>query len=257
MGTFLLEKRRIVKKGGKFYVYSEDYKKLLGGPFDTKAEAMKRLGQIEYFKHKEGRALPWDGVETRLMPSEQVELRVKADDKGKPIIHGYAARYESMSHDLGGFVETIKPGAFDAALKKSDALALVNHDPNLILGRQSNGTLKLESDEHGLRMEIHPPDTEMARHYVEAIRRGDMKGASFAFTVDKGGDSWDPASSPPTRTVHQVRDLFDASIVSYPAYPDTSVAMRSLEAAMKPPVPSRSAAQRRRMFLSRFPHLKG
>jgi HK97 family phage prohead protease len=131
-------------------------------------------------------------------------LEVRSSPKGKVVV-GYAAVYNSLSEDIGGFKEQISPGAFDNALQRSDVRALINHDPNMLMGRESAGTLKLRSDEKGLKMEISMPDSELARHYVSAIARGDMTGASFSFTVDDDDQAWDDTASGRIRTIRSVR----------------------------------------------------
>ncbi len=232
----LAERRRVVKKGGKYYVYSEDYDKQLGGPFDTKKQALHRLGQIEYFKHREGKAAPMpENVEIRSFGLEIAELRVKNGDKG-PIIHGYAARFGLLSEDLGGFREQIHEKAFERALQTSDVRALANHNADLVMGRMKSGTLKLATDERGLAYEIAPPDTPIMQHYVRSIERGDVDGSSFSFVLDAKGDDWDHGTDPPTRTLMSVRDIFDVGPVTYPAYKDSTAAKRSLDLS-RPPDP--------------------
>lgn len=167
-------------------------------------------------------------IEVRSLPLAP-ELRVAREAGKAPKIIGYAAVHEKLSENLGGFREKIARGAFDKALEKSDVRALINHDANLLMGRQSAGTLRLSTDDDGLQMEIEPPDTEMARHYLRAIERGDMTGSSFSFTVDDDGDDWDEDEDGRViRTVRSIRDLFDVGPVTFPAYLDTTVASRSL-----------------------------
>jgi HK97 family phage prohead protease len=162
------------------------------------------------------------------------DLRVERRDGMKPKIVGYAAVFDKLSSDLGGFVEKIKRGAFKEALKRSDPRGLFNHDPNYVLGRMSSGTLKLEEKRDGLWMEIEPPDTQLIRDMVlSPIERGDVNQQSFAFMVEE--DEWEnvdeKSKGPIVRTIKKVFELFDVSPVTYPAYPDTSVALRSLDAA--------------------------
>ena len=171
-----------------------------------------------------------DDVELRVFPTE---LRVaRKDDGALPKIEGYAAVFNSDSEDMG-FIERIKGGAFNGALKISDARALFNHDPNYILGRQSNGTLTLTEDKKGLHMSVQPPDTQLVRDMIlTPIERGDITQQSFGFTVES--DSWSGLDTDkPTRTIEKVRELYDVSPVTFPAYQDTQVALRSLEAAKK------------------------
>lgn len=151
---------------------------------------------------------------------------------GKPVMRGIAAMFNSTSEDLGGFREQIAPGAFKSALGNSDVRALFNHDPNKILGRSTSGTLRLSESESGLEFEVDPPDTTYARDLMESMKRGDITQCSFGFTVDSGGDTWKRDESGAwMRTIHVVSRLYDVSPVTYPAYPDTACAMRSLQQA--------------------------
>lgn len=154
-------------------------------------------------------------------------LEVRKSEEGEGKIAGYAAVFNSLSEDLGGFKEQIKPGAFRSAIEKSDTVALFNHDSNIVLGRKSAGTLELKEDKKGLWMEITPPDTQAARDLMTSIERGDIKQQSFGFIVDS--DSWETREGQEIRTIESVSELLDVSPVTYPAYPDTSVALRSLE----------------------------
>ena len=89
-------------------------------------------------------------------------------------------------------------------------------------------------DETGLRYEISPPDTQLVRDMVLApMRRGDISQSSFGFYVAE--DDWkeDRDSGAVTRTITKVERLLDVSPVTYPAYPDTSVAMRKLQELSK------------------------
>ena len=161
------------------------------------------------------------------------EVRFSADlaeNSGKLV--GYAAVFNSRSLDLGGFVEQIAPGAFDRTLKENrDVLALVEHDPNRVLARTTNDTLRLQPDSKGLRVEIDPANTSYARDLLELVRRGDVAGMSFRFRPYPGGDSLDMHASPlPLRTLKSV-ELKEVSVVVDPAYPATEVFARNLEAA--------------------------
>lgn len=152
-----------------------------------------------------------------------VEVRAE----GEPGISGYAAVYNSLSEELWGFREVILPGAFDRALKeKHDVRALVNHDPNQIIGRTKSGTLKLSVDEKGLRAEIAPPDTQVGRDVMASLKRGDLDGMSFAFRTIK--DQWRTEEGQEIRELVDV-ELLDVSVVAYPAYSATSVSARALE----------------------------
>jgi HK97 family phage prohead protease len=167
--------------------------------------------------------------ETRVMPAEEAEIRMSED--GKTLI-GYAAVYNRRSLLLNNFVEIIQEGAFDDILNgEHDVIARFNHDPNIVLGRSSSGTLKLYSDSKGLRYEVQLPETRA--DIAELIRRGDVRGSSFAFSVKRDDQKWDRSVTPQIRSIQKFSGLFDVGPVVTPAYPDTTVAMRSLQEAIE------------------------
>jgi len=183
--------------------------------------------------HKEEKSLVnieiIDSMEEKIMGKDreerayQVEMRV--EDGDEPKITGHAAVFDKLSVDIMGFREKVAPGAFVKSIKKSDIRALWNHNPDYVLGRNKSGTLKLEEDDKGLAIEISPPDTQWARDLMETIGRGDVDQMSFAFQVVK--DSWDKSNENNiVRTLEEV-ELFDVSPVTYPAYPQTDVKVRS------------------------------
>ena len=162
-------------------------------------------------------------IERRAFP---VELRVeKRGDKTK--IVGHAAIFNSLSVELWGFREEVAPGAFADTIKEDDIRALFNHDPNLILGRNTSGTLALTEDDKGLFYEIDPPDTQTARDLVLSIERGDISQNSFAFNVLPDGAKWrEDANGTLIRTIVRAK-LYDISPVTYPAYLDTDISLRT------------------------------
>ena len=177
-----------------------------------------------------------DDVERRLLETESVIERCLCDKTGKKkvTIRGYAALFNSDSQDLGGFIERIAPGAFDAVMKRgTDVVALYNHDPMFILGRESSGTLRLSIDDRGLRYEIDAPESRA--DVIEAIERGDVRGSSFAFRVKPGqGENWSrDQQGRQIREIREVDGLFDVGPVLKPAYSATEsfVSRRALEHA--------------------------
>ena len=152
-------------------------------------------------------------------------MEVRSDD-GENRISGYAAVFNQLSENLGGFREQIEPGAFDDVLN-DDVRALYNHEPHLILGRTTAGTLQLDTDSTGLSYRIDPPDTRYAQDLLISIKRGDVTQSSFAFRIED--DSWDEDDDGRlVRTIKRFKRLYDISPVTYPAYPDTTVAARSI-----------------------------
>lgn len=170
-------------------------------------------------------------LEVRLI-GEAPGLEVKTEENGRTVIRGYAAVFQSDSQDLGGFVERIEPGAFDAVLAKNpDVFGKYNHER--VIGRTSSGTMKLFADERGLRYEISPP--RAAADVVELIERGDVRGSSFAFRTSGTNESWsrDPDTGVMRRTIKSFDFLGDAGPVDSPAYlaTETYVSKRALEQA--------------------------
>ena len=161
--------------------------------------------------------------EIRAIPAE---FRIQQKENEPLKIIGYAARFNELSEEMWGMREKIAPGAFTETIGKSDVRALWNHDPNYVLGRTKNGTLQIREDEQGLFYEVTPPDAQWARDLVESIKRGDVDQSSFAFTVDV--EQWDESGNPVVRTIVKVRELFDVSPVTYPAYPTATSGVRSL-----------------------------
>lgn len=163
-----------------------------------------------------------DDIERRFVVGE---LRA-FENEGTRHIVGYAARFNQLSEDLGNFREQIAPGFFNG-VENDDVRALFNHDPNYVLGRSINGTLRLSQDNEGLAVDITPPDTSWARDVMVSIGRGDISQMSFAFTIAENGDKWEKVDGKWIRTLLQKGRLLDVSPVTYPAYPQTSTAVRS------------------------------
>lgn len=161
-------------------------------------------------------------IERRTLPGT-VEFR---KEEGRLTARGYASVFEKFSQDLGGFVERAMPGAFKKTIQEQDVVALANHDPNLLLGRASAGTLRLSEDEKGLAYEIDLPDTTAGRDWATLLERRDVIGSSFGFRVIE--DEWgETEQGYPLRSLRQV-SLRDVGPVTFPAYSDSEAALRSL-----------------------------
>jgi len=170
---------------------------------------------------------------------------VRSSDSGKTA-KGYAALFNTRT-DIGGmFSEMIAPGAFAETLKSSDVRALINHDSGRVIGRSMAGTLRLQEDEKGLAVEVDLPDTTDGRDLAVQLERGDISGMSFGFRVTH--DEWDESGGMPARTIRKV-ELYEVSAVAFPAYDDTSIALRSLDESRKETKRKNfnAAAQRLRM----------
>jgi HK97 family phage prohead protease len=172
--------------------------------------------------------------EQRILNTPALEIRAAVDGKGSEIV-GYAAVFNVPSvvlADWGGkFREYIAPEAFKKTLQEdADVRALVNHNPDYVLGRTKSKTLRLREDNHGLRMEIQTPETRWAQDLLTTMQRGDIDGSSIGFRAIK--DRWgvgklDDGEEIDERWVLEAQ-LFDVSVVTFPAYPQTESQVRSL-----------------------------
>lgn len=179
--------------------------------------------------------LPQPQIERRTFPFDAGTVELRQDGDSPSGINWYAALFDQLSEDLGGFRERIGRRAFSKSLQDREVRALINHDPNLILGRSGNGSLKLGVDLRGLHAETSIPDTSYARDLIVNVRNGNISGGSFMFVATR--DRWDMETvegieeKQMIRTVQEAR-LYDVSLVSFPAYPATegSASLRSLAA---------------------------
>lgn len=171
------------------------------------------------------------------------EARAAADDEGRRL-QGYAAVFNSPTNIAGLFREQVAPGAFAGAIDRDDVRALIDHQVSPVLGRTTAGTLSLREDGIGLAVDIDPPDTQFARDLRVSVERGDVNQMSFAFFVR--AEVWEEVEGElPLRTIQDVA-LVDVSVVTFAAYEDTSVAVRSLEHARAQHRPQIASAPRAR-----------
>jgi len=168
-------------------------------------------------------------IETRFM--DLMNLEAAMNDSGIPIIRGVAPVFNAISDVLidskvGMFRELIEPGALDKALVTADVRGRFDH--KVVLGRTKNGTMFLNKTDAGIAYEIfiNPSDPEAMAAY-EKVRRRDVDGASFMFTVAPGGETWEmQEDGVPLRRVKEIAELMDVGPVSYPAYPQASASAR-------------------------------
>lgn len=155
------------------------------------------------------------------------DLKTRSEENDDMVIEGYFAVFNSETELWRGAYEEIDPEAFNKTLN-NDIRALINHDTNLVLGRNKSGTLELKADSRGLwgSIKINPNDTDAVNLY-ERVKRGDVDQCSFGFNIlneetdfrDDGTVKW---------RLKEV-DLHEVSIVTFPAYSDTGVQARKQE----------------------------
>jgi len=166
-------------------------------------------------------------IERRTFTIKNVEAR-QAED-GTMRLSGYAAVFNEDSVPLP-FLERIAPGAFRKTLTETpDVRLLINHE-GLPLARTKNKTLRLHEDETGLYMDADLPDTQAARDLYTLVERGDVDQMSFAFRVIR--QKWSEDRSRRVLTELSLSDG-DVSVVTYPAYPTTTVEAREQIAAAR------------------------
>jgi len=183
-------------------------------------------------------------IEKRVLNIESENIKFRAiEEDGKRFLFGYAAVFNSRSKlilEFGEiFYEELRQGAFSEVLNnpKLDVYLTLNHSRDKIMGRTVNGTLTLSEDETGLLMRAEIPNTTYANDVYTLVQRGDLFNMSFAFTVDSDGYRWEKTDEGiPLRVVENVRKLIDVSVVTMPAYEETSVQARDLPTFEEPEV---------------------
>jgi len=176
--------------------------------------------------------------EQRFIESTNLEVR---EEDGKRKIGGYAAVFNN-------FREKIDRGAFKNSLKSKDIVALWSHDSNVVLGRTGNGTLELREDDHGLAFDLDLPNSPWGENAFEAIKRGDVKGVSFGFTVKK--EDWDRGENT-IRTLKEI-DLIEISPTVFPAYKQTEVDARKIFENWESENPKTMSRNARRLALAKM-----
>jgi hypothetical protein len=226
------------KKAQWVEVFNSAYKKAKkDGKSDKDAESSAFAQATGVTGSKEGKSMSTK-LERRFIATE-----VRAEKEGdKKILTGYAAKFNTLSDNLGGFREAIKPGAFSKSIKeKDDVKMLVNHDPSLIVGR-TGANLDLKEDGTGLRFRVALPDTSVANDLHENVRAGVMNQCSFGFIprseswtnmrdggyADVSGDGGNQGFEDKKAIVRELHDVMlkDVSAVTSPAYPDTELKAR-------------------------------
>lgn len=165
-------------------------------------------------------------IERRYANIEGAEIR---EEEGRLAFRGHAAVFDSVT-DLGPFRERVATGAFRKTVKEADVRFLFNHEPDSVMARTANGTLRLREDAQGLSTEadLDPTDWDVQR-LAPKLRSGNVSQMSFAFrVVGPRGEEWDDSpedGGKPIRTLKELA-LFDVSPVTYPAYADTDASLR-------------------------------
>ena len=163
--------------------------------------------------------------------TSEIEFQTREAENGERYIEGYFSIFGSRYELWDGNAETVLPGAFAESLSKDDIRALVNHNTDLVLGRNRAGTLELHEDEKGLfgRIKVNRDDTDAMSLYAR-VQRGDVTQCSIGFDIVAEDYVVSPDGQTCTWTIRDVI-LYEISVVTFPAYEATSVEARSADAA--------------------------
>lgn len=146
-------------------------------------------------------------------------LRSSAAPAAPGVMRGHGAVFNQKVELWPGYFELIEPGAFTEAIVADDVRCLVNHNTDMVLGRNKAGTLRLSEDDIGLHVDCDLPDTTAGRDMAVSLERGDISQMSFGFGIEdartetSGGDI--------VRIITKIRPLVDVSPVAFPAYTGT------------------------------------
>lgn len=155
-------------------------------------------------------------------PEDQQQEQPEKTEKDN-IISGYALTFNKESKDLGGFVEVIDPKALDG-VALDNVIMLYDHDYSKPVASVKNGTLKLETDEKGLKFTATLDDTvSYISDLVANIKNGNVNDMSFRFDIEDGSDEFTTDGEKTVRTIKQIKDLYEVSAVTIGAYDDPKV----------------------------------
>ena len=163
--------------------------------------------------------------EYRMIQMPEMQFRALEDEDQQYIVEGYATTFDDpyvlFEYDGNKYMEQITRDALLNA-DMGDVIFLYNHE-GMVYARQSNGTLRLSINEHGLYVRADLSSTEASRQMYESIKAGLVTQMSWAFTVEE--ESYNEKTR--TRTILKVRKVYDVSAVSIPANPNTDISARS------------------------------
>lgn len=176
-------------------------------------------------------------MEERVAVFDDVEFRVHDEGEGSAVIAAISPPWERLSLPLWRDHRTGKPvrerfvrGSFAQALDGgADVKVYLEHDRGQLLGRTTSGTLRIQEDAEGLAYEFDVPDTQPGRDLLTLVRRRDIHGSSFGFSVGESGQEWDETDEAIIRTVVEVERLDHQAPTVDPAYPASQLSERSVQ----------------------------
>ena len=170
-------------------------------------------------------------LERRISVSPETRARVTNEETRT--IRGYGIVFNKESVDLRAngrvFREVIRPEAV-RGVNLDNILSMHNHRSERLLGTTASGTMRTGVDTVGVWYEVDLPNAPTGQDVFESVRRGDTPGSSFQFDIRSDGDKWSMKEGKAFREVVQFNGVYEMGPVSEPAYPDTSISARSMEA---------------------------
>jgi len=149
-------------------------------------------------------------------------------------LEGRAIVFDSYSNNLGFYEKINRSAVTQELINNSDIIFTFNHDPNQLLARYRNGggSLDVELREDGVYFSFDIPNTTLGNDIYELIKRGDISNCSFCFSIsdEKDSQKWEKREGKMYREIMKIGGLYDLSAVTYPAYSDTEINARSIEA---------------------------
>ena len=149
-------------------------------------------------------------------------------------LEGRAIVFDSYSNNLGFYEKINRSAVTQELINNSDIIFTFNHDPNQLLARYRNGggSLDVELREDGVYFSFDIPNTTLGNDIYELIKRGDISNCSFCFSIsdEKDSQKWEKREGKMYREIMKIGGLYDLSAVTYPAYSDTDINARSIEA---------------------------
>jgi HK97 family phage prohead protease len=202
------------EKEAKKWLADNEVKYIAFEPAEEKQENMEK--EVRYFETK---------INFQNIPEEAFD---KMGEKNISLASGHFLVFNQETELWKNYFEKIDPGALDDVLN-DDVRVLFNHDSNMILARTTAKTAKISKDEKGGIAEWTFPETTYGKDLIVSIKRGDITGMSFGFTVDKQSWEEDKETGKVVRTILKLRRLYDVSPVTFPAYQQTDVALRAFD----------------------------
>lgn len=187
-------------------------------------------------------------LERRFVAAQPITTSA-AEGEARSPLRGHALTWTEVAEPWPGLRESFEAGAFaDFLASDPDVFACYQHDTRQLLGRTSSGTFRLAEDDTGLAYELDLPDTTLGRDVRELVERGDLRGVSICFNAEEESFEELPDGSL-RRTIHRA-SLYEVSIVTDPAYRDSTASFRSAQEALteyraKQQAAAKEAAQRR------------